>query len=180
MHLLVWSLKQRSTDTVGVRCAGAVWGRGFMRGESMGGAGDVGEAVRWDGVCVLGGGWLHGYFLYSLPEWTLLTARSSGSLCVCVFFSQVDHGECSQVSVRCQVATCLCVFKAAVAWIVFTAQRAQQRGERWGREHWLWSVVDCLIACVGVKEWVSEREVREKIWVHAHLFSGVHKYLHTC
>lgn len=48
-------------------------------------------------------------------------------MCVCVF-PQVDHGECSQVSVRCQVATCLCVFKAAVAWIVFTAQRAQWRG----------------------------------------------------
>lgn len=33
-----------------------MWGRGFMRGESMGVAGDVGEEVRWDGVCVLGGG----------------------------------------------------------------------------------------------------------------------------
>lgn len=52
---------------------------------------------------------------------------------VCVFYSLVDHGECSQVSVRCQVATCLCVFKAAVAWIVFTAQRAQRSEGGWGR-----------------------------------------------
>lgn len=63
---------------------------------------------------------------------SVLLARSSGSL-VCVFYSQVNHGECSQVSVRCQVATCLCVFKAAVAWIVFTAQRERRRQGGRGR-----------------------------------------------
>lgn len=63
-----------------------------------------------------------------------LAQKSSGSLVciwICVFYPKVDHGECSQVSVRCQVATCLCVFKAEVAWIVFTAQGAQRRGGGW-------------------------------------------------
>lgn len=68
----------------------------------------------------------------------LLAQKSSGSLvcawiCVCVFCPKVDHGECSQLSVRCQVATCLCVFKAEVAWIVFTVQEAQRRGGGWSR-----------------------------------------------
>lgn len=154
------------------------WGEDVLWGESMGVAGDMGEEVRWDGVCVLGGGWLHGYFLCSLLEWTLLAARISGSQCVCVFFSQVDHGECSQVSVRCQVATCLCVFKAAVAWIVFTAQKAQRRGRRVG-EGALALICRRLFDSVCSSERVSVRK-REKVWVHAHFFSGVYKYLHTC
>lgn len=45
-----------------------------------------------------------------------------------VFSASVFYSQCFQVSVRCQVAACLCVFKAAVAWIVFTAHGARQRG----------------------------------------------------
>lgn len=60
---------------------------------------------------------LNGLFLLQGAQVSLCVC-----ICVCVFYSQV---ECSQVSVRCQAATCLCVFKAADAWIVFTAQRAE-------------------------------------------------------
>lgn len=89
--------------------------------------------LLWSVFCGSGGGALFARLLslISPPEWMLLAARSSGSfVCVCVFYSQVDHGECSQVSVRCQVVTCLRVFKAAFAWIVFTAHRARRRGGR--------------------------------------------------
>lgn len=104
----------------------------YRVGTGGGGGGGVGKEVRWNEVCVLGGvDCTDTFSVLSLNGLLLLRgAQVALCVCVCVFYSQVDHGECSQVSVRCQVATCLCVFKAAVAWKVFTAQRGRMGGLR--------------------------------------------------
>lgn len=125
------------------------------------------------------------------PEWMLLAARSSGSfVCVCVwvFYSQVDHGECSQVSVRCQVVTCLRVFKAAFAWMCLQPTELGAEGGGVRRQHWLWSDADCLIACVWVTEWVWERKVRDIDEVYecmrafplADIWKHVNQLKHSC
>lgn len=135
---------------------------------------DVGEEACCYGVCFVGVGGglcLHGYFLWSPPlNGCFLLQGAQVALCVCVFYSQVDHGECSQVSVRCQVVTCLRVFKAAFAWIVFTAHRARRRGGR------ITQAALALIWCrlfdsMRMSDWVSVRKKSERyrwsIWVHA-------------
>lgn len=86
--------------------------------------------MRWDAEYVLWGLICKVTLSVLSPNGLFLLqgAQIALNVRVSVFYSQVHHGERSQVSVRCQVATCLCVFKAAVAWIVFTAQRARHRG----------------------------------------------------
>lgn len=97
---------------------------------------DVGEEACCYGVCVFcgSGGALFARLLSLISPlnggFLLQGAQVALSVCVCVFYSQVDHGECPPFSVRCQVVTCLRVFKAAIAWIVFTAHRARRRGGR--------------------------------------------------
>lgn len=86
------------------------------------------------GECVGGVDCLATLFVLPLNGLLLLEgARMALNVRASVFYAQVCHGECSQVSVRCQAATCLCVFKAAVAWIVFTAHGAHGREGEWGR-----------------------------------------------
>lgn len=137
------------------------------------GCGWVG-VLLWSVFCGSGGGSVCTATFSDLPpEWMLLAARSSGSfVCVCVwvFHSQVDHGECSQVSVRCQVVTCLRVFKAAFAWIVFTAHRARRRGGRSTQA--ALALIWCrLFDSMRMSDWVSVRKKSERyrwsIWVHA-------------
>lgn len=102
------------------------WKRLFLVGRECK-AGSVGEVGCR--VCVVGVDCKVTLSVLSLNGLFLLQgAQIALNVRVSVFYSPVHHGKRSQVSVRCQVATCLCVFKAAVAWIVFTAQRAQHRG----------------------------------------------------
>lgn len=131
-----------------------------------------GGVLLWSVFCGSGGGLcLHGYFLWSPPlNGCFLLQGAQVALCVCVFYSQVDHGECSQVSVRCQVVTCLRVFKAAFAWIVFTAHRARRRGGRSTQA--ALALIWCrLFDSMRMSDWVSVRKKSERyrwsIWVHA-------------
>lgn len=60
---------------------------------------------------LLGGVGGHGDFVSPFFKRLLLLQGVLECSCVCILYPKVHHGECSQVSVRCQVATCLCVFR---------------------------------------------------------------------